>query len=195
MTLLRAASIDERVMRIVNDLTILTEDQVKKISESQSATRYTASEKIKLNGIEEGAEVNRDAQSTFDLIESLLPEGVTLRTAAQTYTLIRNLIQYGDIAGTPSIPDITGFITQTIIEGLISDAIVSAIDALPDEEGLNANQVNALITSAVADFLTESQIITVADARALLRYTASEKTKLADIQAGAQVNRNAQGDF
>ena len=44
-------------------------------------------------------------------------------------------------------------------------------------------------------FLNTNQVITIADARALLRYTAAEKNKLAGIAAGAEVNRDAQAAY
>ena len=46
----------------------------------------------------------RDAADTYALIESLLPEGVTLRTAAQTYALIQSLLNYNDLSNQPTIP-------------------------------------------------------------------------------------------
>ena len=147
----------------------------------------------------------RDAQATYDLIESLLPEGVTLRTAAQTYTLIRNLIQYADISGTPSIPDITGFITQTVIETLITTAVADFISGATVDSRIatavvnfiSGDTVDSRIQTAIdaLTILSEMDVQDVADARALLRYTADEKTKLAGVEAGAEVNRNAQTTY
>ena len=51
----------------------------------------------------EGIEL-RTAQETFDLIEDLLPEGGELRTAAETYALIQSLLNYNDLSNQPTIP-------------------------------------------------------------------------------------------
>ena len=155
-----------------------------------------------------------NANQVNALISSAVADFISGNTVdSRIATAVVNFIS-GDTVDNRISTAVAGFITQTVIEGLISDAIVSAIDALPDEEGLNANQVNALISSAVADFisgntvdsriqtavdaltiLTQAQVTTIADARALLRYTAIEKTKLAGIETGAEVNRNAQSTY
>ena len=146
----------------------LTEAQVNALIAAYGEP-FTTTLLNKLNGIAAGAQVNRTAAATYTLIQNLLdyddllnqPTIPMLRDAAATYALIQSLLDYDDLLNQPTIPTLrTGAATADLLEALTGN--------------------NRLLYSALRSTPTT--------------ITTAQSTKLAGVATRAEVNVNADWD-
>ncbi|MHA7109232.1 hypothetical protein ACRTDU_03850 [Sunxiuqinia elliptica] len=166
---------------------------------------YTATEKTKLAGISSGAEVNVNADWNASSGDAQILNKPTLSTVATSGN-------YTDLSGRPSIPSTFDNLTdgttnkaytateKTKLAGISSGAEVN-VNADWNASSGDAQILNkpALATVATSGSYTDlsgrpsipSTFDNLTDGTNNKAYTATEKTKLAGISSGAEVNVNA----
>ena len=148
--------------------------------------RFSSADETKLAGIEDNATADQSATEIRDALADLSGSA---------------RLAYGSLKDTPAIPAAQVQTDWNATTGLgvllnkptvLTQTQVDARIATEARAGNNARwPVSKVPTIATLGGATPANVVTIADARALARYTAQEKTKLAGVETAATADQTA----
>ena len=210
-------TVPTKTSELTNDSDFATTTQLdtkvdKVTGKGLSTNDYTTEEKTKLSNIEDGANktivdtalsststnpvqnkvINTKLDSMQSDIDSKVPSSRTVNGKALTANITLSASDVGALPNTTQIPSIDGLATETYVDNKVAGLVDSApatLDTLNELAAALGDDPNFATTVATQIGNKVDKV----DGKGLSTndYTTTEKTKLASIAEGAQVNQNA----